>query len=119
MTLDDALAAHTEALTYGGLAGVINLGLIKSALARPYSGYHRPISRKAAALMEALVQNHGFADGNKRTALIVTELLIRRSGYFLELNVNEQIDDIIVEIARGNIRFDELSQWFKVRLFQT
>ena len=80
ITLADVIAAHDEALSYGGVEGIVSLGLIQSAIARPYSGYHRPIYRKAAALLHSLVQNHGFADGNKRTALITTLLMIDRSG---------------------------------------
>ena len=50
-------------------------------MARPYHGYHRLIHQKAAALVHAVVSNHGFADGNKRTALYLVELLVQRSGY--------------------------------------
>ena len=71
LTLADALSAHERALRFGGRPGVVNLGSIESAIARPYSGYHRAIGRKAAALVESMVGNHGFADGNKRTTLIL------------------------------------------------
>ncbi|WP_162891749.1 type II toxin-antitoxin system death-on-curing family toxin [Profundibacter amoris] len=118
VTLADVLAAHDEALKYGGLAGIVSLDSIESAIGRPYSGYCRQISRKSAALMHALVQNHGFTDGNKRTALLVTELLIRRSGYALRLQNEEYFDDIIVGVAEGNIELDELDQWFKDRLIR-
>ena len=52
----------------------------RSAIARPYSGYHRAISAKAAALLHSMVGNHGFVDANKRTAWLVVEILIDRSG---------------------------------------
>jgi death-on-curing protein len=29
----------------------------------PYSGYHRSMARKAAAIMHSMVGNHGFVDG--------------------------------------------------------
>ena len=74
------MAAHDEALSYGGRPGVLSMPGVESAIGRPYSGYHRPIARKAAALLESLTQNHGFVDGNKRTALLVTLLMIERSG---------------------------------------
>lgn len=114
--LADVLAAHDEALTYGGRGGIVSLDLIESAIGRPYSGYHRSISRKAAALLEALVNNHGFTDGNKRTALLATELLIRRSGYTLVMREDEWFDDLIVNVAEGVVGFDELVAWFKLRL---
>lgn len=116
VTLADVLAAHDEALTYGGRAGVVSLDAIQSAIGRPYSGYYRAIHRKAAALLHALVQNHGFVDGNKRSALIVTLLMIERSGYRLNLDEGERIDDIVVSVAAGRLGFDALSGWFKQRL---
>ena len=39
------------------------------------------MSEKAAALLHSLVLNHGFIDGNKRTALLSLHLLLDRSGY--------------------------------------
>ncbi len=119
VTLADVLAAHEEALTYGGRSGVVSLDAIQSAIGRPYSGYHRAIHRKAAALLHALVQNHGFVDGNKRSALIVTLLMVERSGYRLKLDVDERIDDTVVSVAEGETTFDDLAEWFRVRLSKT
>jgi len=116
VTLADVIAAHDEALTYGGRPGTLSLDGVRSAIGRPYSGYHRPISRKAAALLHALVQNHGFVDGNKRTALLVTDLMIRRSGYRLVLGGNDRIDDIVVSVADGQMPFDALVLWLASRL---
>ena len=112
MTLADAIAAHDEALTYGGREGVSDLGLIESALGRPYSGYHRSIDLKSAALLESMIGNHGFIDGNKRTAWLLVELLIARSGYALEIDDEEPIDDLVVRVADGNLSFHELCVWF-------
>jgi death on curing protein len=116
VTLEDVIAAHDEALSYGGLAGILSLPGIESAIGRPYSGYHLPIARKAAALLESLAQNHGFVDGNKRTALLVTLLMIERSGYHIILEPEERIDDIVVSVANGQMAFDTLSVWFRSRL---
>ena len=116
MTLADAITAHDEALTYGGREGVIDLGLIESALGRPYSGYHRSIQGKSAALLESMVGNHGFIDGNKRTAWLLVELLIERSGYALAINDDEPIDDLVVRVAEGNLGFHDLCVWFRDRL---
>ena len=116
VTLADVIAAHDEALTYGGRAGILNLAAVESAIGRPYSGYHRPIAWKSAALLHALVRNHGFVDGNKRTALLVTLLLIDRSGYALRPNPDERIDDLVVDVAERRIGLDDLAAWFRARL---
>src|SRR4029077_3161373 len=83
VTLRDVLEAHDQALTFGGLHGVRDLGLIESAIARPYSGYHRSFAKKCAALTHSLTMNHGFVDGNKRTALLAVTLLLSRNDYRL------------------------------------
>jgi len=53
----------------GGAPGILNASAIESALARPYHGYHPRLHQKAAALVHGIVSNHGFVDGNKRTAV--------------------------------------------------
>jgi death on curing protein len=116
LTLADAILAHDTALTFGGRDGISSLHLIESALARPYSGYHRSIERKAAAVLHSIVGNHGFLDGNKRTAWLLVELLINRSGYFLDIPDHERVDDLVVSVAAGTTSFDQLVDWFKPRL---
>lgn len=89
-------------------------------MARPYSGYHRPIYRKAAAILHGMVSNHGFVDGNKRTALLLVRLLIARSGYDLILSKEDApIDDLVVAVAEGALSFDDLVDWFRPRLRRT
>lgn len=110
------MTAHDEALRYGGRDGISSLHLIESALARPYSGYHRPIARKAAAVLHSVVGNHGFVDGNKRTAWLLVEILITRSGYILNIPDDERIDDLVVAVASGNMPFDDIAGWFQLRL---
>jgi len=63
-----------------------------------------------------MVGNHGFADGNKRTAWLLVEILIERSGYLLNIRDDEPVDDLVVAVASNNISFDELVVWFKKRL---
>ena len=120
MTVEDAVAAHERALVYGGVRGVINLGSIKSAISRPYSGYHRTICRKAAALTESMVGNHGFADANKRTTVILLHLLLEQSGYRLRASaVREAVQEMILSVARSELSFNDLVRWFEGHIVKT
>ena len=66
-------------------------------------------------MVHGIVSNHGFADGNKRTALYLVELLVQRSGYeFVE--DDEVVADILTGVARGDTDYDELAAWFRARL---
>ena len=94
---------------------MLNENAIKSAIARPYHGYHRLIYQKAAALLHGVVSNHGFVDGNKRTALYLIELLVQRSDYdFVECD--EVVADVITSVASGEMGYEELVDWFRGRL---
>jgi death-on-curing protein len=50
-----------------------------------------------------MVGNHGFIDGNKRTAWLVTELMIERSGYRLTVPEDYPVDDVVVDVASGDV----------------
>lgn len=93
----------------------MNEDAILSAIARPYHGYHRLIYQKVAALLHGIVSNHGFVDGNKRTALYLVELMVQRSGYeFVEDDM--EIVETITSVARGETSYEELAEWFRERL---
>lgn len=115
LTLGDALLAHQTALQYGGLPGIPNLDLVESALARPYNGYYRPISAKAAALVESFAKNHGFADANKRTTLILLDLLVTESGYQINAS-GDDLEALILDVVANRVGFDQLREWLKARI---
>jgi death-on-curing protein len=76
VSLEAALAIHNDQLLrHGGLAGVKDLGAVESALAAPrwkfsFSDPDNSVDAAdlAATYAISLARNHGFSDGNKRTA---------------------------------------------------
>jgi death on curing protein len=122
LTLADALSAHERALQTGGLSGIPNIGMVESAIARPYNGHYQPIARKAAALLQSISTNHGFADGNKRTAIILIHLLLSRSGYKIAPlhNMDGALDvimeELVLSVVRRELTLTQLVEWFKKRL---
>ena len=47
---------------------------------RPHVGYYANAAEEAAALMESLVNNHLFFDGNKRVAFAATHTFLLLNG---------------------------------------
>jgi len=82
VTTADALFFHRQLIErYGGAPGLRDAGALESALHRPQTGYYDTIIHEAAALLESLVQNHPFVDGNKRVAFAVADVFLRINGY--------------------------------------
>ncbi|MGC2519166.1 MAG: Fic family protein [Burkholderiales bacterium] len=77
------------------------------------------MERKAAAPAESLTRNHGFADGNKRTAFLIVDLFLYHSGYRLESrrgDVRRELERLILQIVEHHPGFDEIAGWFKLRI---
>ncbi len=80
----EVIGLHDAAVgRFGGMPGLRDAGLLLSALARPRSltAYGSPdIHDLAGVYAHALVKNHPFLDGNKRTALLTALLFMDIHG---------------------------------------
>ena len=119
--MGDAFLAHEEAVkNFGGRRGIHDIGRIEAAIARPYSGYCRLIHKKAASLIHGVATNHGFIDGNKRTAYTLFYLLLAQSGYrFQKTSTITDEDDIERLVLDATTRFldqEEVALWLKKRI---
>lgn len=81
-------AAHDRILqTSPGRAGTAHESVIESAAAKAVDSAfgedaYATFLTKVAAIGYTLAHDHGFSDGNKRTALEVMTLTLRRNGLF-------------------------------------
>jgi death-on-curing protein len=115
-------AIHDRQLAeHGGLDEVLDRGRIESALARPQN-LARYGELDAAALAAAyaygLLRNHGFADGNKRTAWVIARLFLADNGYLLRFDPAEAVG-VVGAVAAGTLREDQLAEWFRPRIVQS
>lgn len=114
LSVEEVLAIHELALGYGGgQAGVRDLGLLESATYRPQTGYYADLVEMAAALMESLIINHPFLDGNKRTAFVATDTFLRLNGFRLTLNQDDAHQFIIGGLTDLTLAFDTINQWIR------
>jgi death-on-curing protein len=111
------LAIHEEQLSeHGGLAGIRDLNAVQSALARPRNlANHEDcndVAQLAAAYTIGIAKNHGFADGNKRTAFVVADLFLMLNGYELRSSPSENVLTIL-GVADGSVSEEELAVWIR------
>ena len=120
ISLEELVWLHTVAVTeFGGSQGVRDRGLLESAIARPLATfrgknlYDTPYKR-AAALAESLVMNHGFVDGNKRTALYAMAAWLEREGYVIDAARGE-LRDLALSIASHELSSEQIAAWLAQR----
>lgn len=82
-TYEKLIEMHDKVLTVsGGMAGVKDEGLLRGPIDFIRDDNYYPLfSDKLTHLVYSLVKNHGFNDGNKRTALVAGGLLLILNGY--------------------------------------
>jgi death-on-curing protein len=104
----------------GGMAGVLNLGALESALAQPRMTFagrelYPSLVEKAAALGFSLISNHPFIDGNKRAGHAVMEMFLTLNGHAIQATVEEQVD-VVVEVASGKLGRSEFLAWLRAHV---
>lgn len=95
---------HDEMIElYGGLPGVRDDNMIESAIGAPKASFggqllYKTIHEMAAALLVGLACNHGYSDGNKRTAAHTVDTFYLMNGYVLQVD-DDTFADFVERIA--------------------
>ena len=118
LTAEQVLFVHYRLVSEtGGEHGVRDLGLLESAVARPQATFDRQelypdAFEKAAALMESLINNHPFVDGNKRTGIACAVLFLQQNGISFVAK-NADLEKFTLRVASSEAGRSEIAQWLK------
>jgi len=118
LTVEQILFLHARLIEEtGGNHGVRDLGLLLSAIGRPRAGfegqdfYPDPFS-KAAALLDSLIRNHPFIDGNQRTGVAAAGLYQVRNGYRLTAS-NADLEGLALAVAQSKMTVLDIAGWLR------
>ena len=118
ITLRELVLIHELVINKtGGLHGIINPVTLESALVRPFSSFggkelFPDMWSKIAALIHSLVAFHPFTDGNKRTAFVAVEVILKLNGYHIKPALEHEA--FFWAIARGEKSMEEIQDWLKI-----
>ena len=98
----------------GGAHGIINPIALESVLLRPFSSFEGKelfpdIWSKIAAFVHSLIVFHPFTDGNKRTAFVAAEVILKLNGFHIKPTVRHET--FFWAIARGEKSIEEIQNW--------
>lgn len=114
--LEQVVKLHSSLIAKtGGMDGIRDENLLDSALNSLFQTFdgnelYPDIFDKAAQLCYSLVENHPFADGNKRTGVHLTLLFLKLNGEKIEYTQSELID-FGLGIASGKMTKDRIKEW--------
>ncbi|MBR1721907.1 MAG: type II toxin-antitoxin system death-on-curing family toxin [Treponema sp.] len=113
---EQVIKLHTSLIAKtGGMDGIRDENLLDSALKSPFQTFggnelYPDILDKASQLCYSLVENHPFADGNKRIGVHLTLLFLQVNNVIIEYTQSELID-FGLNIASGKMNKDEIKKW--------
>ena len=117
LALITAIQAEQLAV-FGGASGIRDAALLQSALDRPRNKWvygEQDLAALAAAYCYGLAKNHGFVDGNKRTAFL--SIIVFLGLNEIEFNAAEPDAVVIMEaLASGRLNEDELTAWIRANI---
>jgi death on curing protein len=109
LTPEQVLFIHARLVSEtGGSHGIRDLGLLESEVARPRATFDKKelypnLFTKAAALMDSLINNHPFLDGNKRTGATAAGLFLQVNGR--KLNASQTaLENCTLRVATKKMR---------------
>jgi death-on-curing protein len=121
LTLSEVFEVHRQVMAQsGGAEGLMHPPALESALAQPQMTFggedlYPTLADKAAVLGYALIQNHPFLDGNKRTGHAVMEVFLVLNGYEICVAVDEQ-EHVILQVAASELDRKEFTAWLRTHI---
>lgn len=118
LDLERVLRIHRSMIkTYGGSEGLRDPGLLHSAIAMPQASFggdylHADLFEMAAAYLYHIVQNHPFADGNKRTGAAAAIIFLAINDVMLRPD-EEGLVEITMRVAKGEAGKKEVAAFFR------
>ncbi len=118
LSVTQILAIHDLMVkNFGGSFGIRDLGLVESAVARPKASFdgqdlYIDVFSKAAALLQSLLKNHPFIDGNKRTAFTSAAIFLKLNGWKL-VNKHQKSVEFAISVDNNHLSVEQISEWLK------
>lgn len=111
LTIAEVLNVHRVLVErYGGTHGLRDMGTLEAAVFRPQSGYYADTVEEAAALLESMLINHPFLDGNKRTAFACCDVFLRMNGLSLNADPDWLFQRIMEWLEISGDRFQRMTR---------
>ena len=121
LSVEDVLFLHADTIGIdGGSPGIRDYGLFDAAVAMPRQQFdgeylHKDIAAMGAAYLFHIAQNHPFADGNTRTAVLAALVFLHVNGVET-LPAPRALEGMTRQVAAAELPKNALTQWLRAQI---
>ena len=113
LKVDDVVYVHEIIVSLtGGNGGLVSHGVLDLSLYTAWFEGGGDIVKYAALVFYNIIVGHPFINGNKRTALISSEIILYCKGFELEAH-DEELINLTLKVANGEVDKEYVTSWFK------
>jgi len=116
---DDLAIIHTQIVdASGGSQGIRDIGRLESAVASLRQEVfgeqlYPTIFDKAAVLLRAVIDDHPFVDGNKRTGMMSALVFLNLNAYDTSALTDTELEDFAVQVAVEHLDIAVIAAWLR------
>lgn len=103
---------------FGGAHGIRDIDALESAIARPFQTFdnidlYPTVLEKAASLIESILVNHPFVDGNKRSGYMLLRIFLLSNNVDISDSQDNKYE-FVIGVASGVLKYDSILAWLKL-----
>ena len=111
ITAQKIIEIHTDIIRdFGGASGIRDDATLDYTIYQVNGS--RNVLRKSAIMLHGIATGHPFVDGNKRTAFVAADNLVRDRGYQISAT-DEEVVLFMLEVAEYKHTRESVEAWLK------
>ncbi|MFZ1126618.1 type II toxin-antitoxin system death-on-curing family toxin [Methanoregula sp.] len=111
ITAREIIEIHADILRdFGGTSGIRDTGTLDYVIYQVNRS--RKVIRKSSIILHGIATGHPFVDGNKRTAFVAADNLVRDQGYLISAT-DEEVVSFMIEVAEYKHTRESVETWLK------
>ena len=111
ITAREIIEIHADILRdFGGTSGIRDTGTLDYVIYQVNRS--REVTRKSVIILHGIATGHPFVDGNKRTAFVAADNLVRDQGYQISAT-DEEVVSFMIEVAEYKHTRESVEAWIK------
>ncbi len=111
LTAERIIEIHDKIIKkYGGTGGLLTEGTLELLVYKV--GRENDVFMQAALILHTIAAQHPFFDGNKRTAFVTAENVLRDAGYYLDADEDDVVN-LMQKIAEYKCTVKTIEKWIR------